>query len=155
MFTAMTGGAAGTFASLALLGATGTRIAFASALKGDPRVTAHLDATAIDQLLDPASHTGLSARIARAAAERARDSPRPDRRSVASGGNELPPVLLHHADVAGHVDRHPAHVCFTIQSVIRAATSALFFSSIIAWPLPWMPASASRISSTKAPQDRR
>ena len=47
-------------------------VTFAGALKGDPRVTAHLDATTIDHLLDPAGHTGLSAGIARAAAERAR-----------------------------------------------------------------------------------
>jgi adenylosuccinate lyase len=47
-------------------------VTFADALKRDPRVAAHLDAAAIDGLLDPASHTGLSAGIARAAAERAR-----------------------------------------------------------------------------------
>jgi adenylosuccinate lyase len=45
---------------------------FADALKRDPRVSAHLDAAAVDQLLDPARHTGLPAGIARAAAERAR-----------------------------------------------------------------------------------
>jgi 3-carboxy-cis,cis-muconate cycloisomerase len=45
---------------------------FAGALKHDPRVTAHLDAAAIDRLLDPASYTGLSAGIARAAAQQAR-----------------------------------------------------------------------------------
>jgi len=45
---------------------------FAVALKRDPRVTAHLDAAAIDRLLDPAGHTGLSEGIARAAAQRAR-----------------------------------------------------------------------------------
>ena len=45
---------------------------FADALKRDPRVTAHLDATAIDRLLDPARHTGLSHSMARAAAQRAR-----------------------------------------------------------------------------------
>ncbi|HXP58687.1 MAG TPA: adenylosuccinate lyase family protein [Streptosporangiaceae bacterium] len=45
---------------------------FAQALSRDPRVTAHLDAATIDGLLDPASHTGLSADIARAAARRAR-----------------------------------------------------------------------------------
>jgi 3-carboxy-cis,cis-muconate cycloisomerase len=49
---------------------------FAGALKSDPRVTAHLDAAAIDQLLDPARHTGLSARISRTAAERARATAR-------------------------------------------------------------------------------
>ena len=47
-------------------------LTFADALKRDARVSAHLDATAIDQLLDSARHTGLSAGIARAAAERAR-----------------------------------------------------------------------------------
>jgi adenylosuccinate lyase len=45
---------------------------FTDALTRDPRVTAHLDAATIDRLLDPASHTGLSAAIARAAAQRAR-----------------------------------------------------------------------------------
>jgi 3-carboxy-cis,cis-muconate cycloisomerase len=49
---------------------------FADALKSDPRVTAHLDAAAIDRLLDPARHTGLSARISRAAAERGRGTAR-------------------------------------------------------------------------------
>jgi adenylosuccinate lyase len=45
---------------------------FADAISRDPRVTAHLDAATIDRLLAPASHTGLSADIARAAAQRAR-----------------------------------------------------------------------------------
>jgi 3-carboxy-cis,cis-muconate cycloisomerase len=45
---------------------------FADVIKRHPRVTAHLDAAAIDRLLDPARHTGLSAGIARAAAARAR-----------------------------------------------------------------------------------
>jgi adenylosuccinate lyase len=45
---------------------------FAEALRRDPRVTAHLDAATMDRLLDPASHTGQSAGIARAAARRAR-----------------------------------------------------------------------------------
>jgi 3-carboxy-cis,cis-muconate cycloisomerase len=45
---------------------------FADALKRDPRVTAHLDAAAINRLLDPAGHTGLSDSMARAAAQRAR-----------------------------------------------------------------------------------
>jgi 3-carboxy-cis,cis-muconate cycloisomerase len=53
-------------------GARAEGIAFADALKHDPRVTAHLDAAAIDRLLDPAGHTGLSDDIARAAAQRAR-----------------------------------------------------------------------------------
>jgi adenylosuccinate lyase len=47
-------------------------VTFAEALKSDPRITAHLGTAAIDRLLDPARHTGLSAGIARAAAERAR-----------------------------------------------------------------------------------
>ena len=47
-------------------------VVFADALKDDPRVTAHLDTAAIDCLLDPAGHTGLSDGIARAAAQRAR-----------------------------------------------------------------------------------
>ena len=52
--------------------ARATDVTFASALKRDPRVTAHLDAAAIDRLLDPAGHTGLSASLARAAAQQAR-----------------------------------------------------------------------------------
>ena len=51
-------------------------VTFADALKRDPRVTAHLDAAVIDRLLDPARHTGLSAGIAREAAERARATAR-------------------------------------------------------------------------------
>jgi 3-carboxy-cis,cis-muconate cycloisomerase len=51
-------------------------VTFADALKRDPRVTAHLDPAAIDHLLDPARHTGLSAGIARAAAGRARATAR-------------------------------------------------------------------------------
>jgi adenylosuccinate lyase len=51
-------------------------VTFADALKRDPRVTAHLDAETIDRLLDPAGYTGLSAGIARAAAQRARATAR-------------------------------------------------------------------------------
>jgi adenylosuccinate lyase len=51
-------------------------VTFADALKRDPRVSAHLDAAAIDRLLDPAAHTRLSAGIARAAAQRARATAR-------------------------------------------------------------------------------
>jgi 3-carboxy-cis,cis-muconate cycloisomerase len=51
-------------------------VTFADALKRDPRVTAHLDPAAIDRLLDPARHTGLSAGIARAAAGRGRATAR-------------------------------------------------------------------------------
>lgn len=45
---------------------------FADRLAADPRVTAHLDAAAIRQLLDPVAYTGLCADMARAAAARAR-----------------------------------------------------------------------------------
>jgi adenylosuccinate lyase len=45
---------------------------FADALGTDPRVTAHLDATAIAALLDPAHHTGRSSEIAHEGASRAR-----------------------------------------------------------------------------------
>ncbi len=45
---------------------------FADRLAADPRVTAHLDAAAIRQLLDPVAYTGLCADMARAAAVRAR-----------------------------------------------------------------------------------
>jgi adenylosuccinate lyase len=45
---------------------------FAEALRADPRVSAHLDTDAIEQLLDPAGHTGLSAQLAREGAARAR-----------------------------------------------------------------------------------
>jgi adenylosuccinate lyase len=47
---------------------------FAELLKADPRVTAHLDAAAIDALLDPTAYTGLCADMARAAAVRARQA---------------------------------------------------------------------------------
>jgi adenylosuccinate lyase len=45
---------------------------FASLLAADARVTAHLDAAAIAELLDPTGYTGLCADMARAAATRAR-----------------------------------------------------------------------------------
>jgi adenylosuccinate lyase len=45
---------------------------FASVLAADPRVTAHLAAPAIQDLLDPTAYTGLCAEMARAAAARAR-----------------------------------------------------------------------------------
>ena len=45
---------------------------FSAGLAADHRVTAHLSRNAIDALLDPASHTGLSARIALEQAEVAR-----------------------------------------------------------------------------------
>ena len=41
---------------------------FAAALSRDPRVATHLDPAAIDRLLDPVGHTGLSEDIARATA---------------------------------------------------------------------------------------
>ena len=47
---------------------------FASLLAADRRVTAHLDAAAIDQLLDPTAYTGLCAMMARNAAARARSA---------------------------------------------------------------------------------
>jgi adenylosuccinate lyase len=45
---------------------------FAGLLSADPHVTAHLDARAIEALLDPTAYTGLCADMARAAAQRAR-----------------------------------------------------------------------------------
>ena len=45
---------------------------FAELLAADPRVTAHLDARAIEALLDPTAYTGLCADMAREAARRAR-----------------------------------------------------------------------------------
>ena len=45
---------------------------FGGLLAADPRVTAHLDARAIEALLDPTAYTGLCADMARAAAQRAR-----------------------------------------------------------------------------------
>jgi adenylosuccinate lyase len=54
--------------------ARGGGTTFVAALKHDPRVTAHLDAAAIDRLLDPSGHTGMSEEIARAAAQRARST---------------------------------------------------------------------------------
>lgn len=47
-------------------------VPFAELLAADPRVTAHMDRAAIGRLLDPAAYTGLCARMAREAAERAR-----------------------------------------------------------------------------------
>jgi 3-carboxy-cis,cis-muconate cycloisomerase len=45
---------------------------FAELLAADPRVTAHLDKAAIENLLDPTAYTGLCAEMAREAASRAR-----------------------------------------------------------------------------------
>jgi adenylosuccinate lyase len=45
---------------------------FGAVLAEDPRVTAHLDAEAIEKLLDPTAYTGLCAEMAREAAVRAR-----------------------------------------------------------------------------------
>jgi len=45
---------------------------FAELLAADPRVTAHLDAKAIETLLDPTAYTGLCAEMARHAVTRAR-----------------------------------------------------------------------------------
>jgi 3-carboxy-cis,cis-muconate cycloisomerase len=47
---------------------------FAELLAADPRVTAHLDAKAIESLLDPTAYTGLCAEMARDAATRARST---------------------------------------------------------------------------------
>ena len=47
---------------------------FAVLLAADPRVTAHLDAAAIESLLDPTAYTGLCAMMARDAAARARSA---------------------------------------------------------------------------------
>ena len=46
--------------------------AFSALLAADPRVTTHLDRTALDKLLDPIAYTGLCADMAREAAGRAR-----------------------------------------------------------------------------------
>jgi 3-carboxy-cis,cis-muconate cycloisomerase len=45
---------------------------FGALLREDPRVTAHLDAKAIEKLLDPTAYTGLCSEMAHAAAARAR-----------------------------------------------------------------------------------
>jgi 3-carboxy-cis,cis-muconate cycloisomerase len=47
---------------------------FTELLASDPRVTAHLDRSAIDALLNPTGHTGLSAKLAHEQAEVARRS---------------------------------------------------------------------------------
>jgi 3-carboxy-cis,cis-muconate cycloisomerase len=47
---------------------------FAELLAADPRVAAHLDAKAIEALLDPTAYTGLCAEMARDAAARARST---------------------------------------------------------------------------------
>ncbi len=53
--------------------AAGPGLSFAQALQGDPRVTEHLSAAELKTVLDPARYTGLSADLARAAADRAAD----------------------------------------------------------------------------------
>src|SRR6185437_2200063 len=55
-----------------------------------------------------------------------------DVRDRLGGGHYLPGRGSH----ARRSLRQQNYVCLTIQSVMTAATSALFFSSIIAWPLP-------------------
>ena len=55
---------------------------FSSVLVADPRVREHLDASAVEKLLDPVAYTGLCADMAREAAARAR--------SVATGLGEKP-----------------------------------------------------------------
>ena len=52
--------------------AASQNLSFPDRLAADHRVTAHLSQSAIDALLDPASHTGLSASIAHQQAEVAR-----------------------------------------------------------------------------------
>jgi 3-carboxy-cis,cis-muconate cycloisomerase len=52
--------------------ASSQNTSFPDRLAADPRVTAHLSRSAIDALLDPASHTGFSARIAHEQADVAR-----------------------------------------------------------------------------------
>jgi adenylosuccinate lyase len=52
--------------------AASQNISFPDRLAADHRVTEHLSRSAIDCLLDPARHTGLSARIAREQVEVAR-----------------------------------------------------------------------------------
>jgi adenylosuccinate lyase len=52
--------------------AAATGVRFGAAVAADARVTAHLDATAIELLVDPNRYTGLSAEIARSTAARAR-----------------------------------------------------------------------------------
>jgi adenylosuccinate lyase len=51
--------------------AAGPGLSFAQALQRDPRVTKYLSAAELKALLDPATHTGLSADLARTAADRA------------------------------------------------------------------------------------
>src|SRR6202521_3038000 len=55
---------------------------FADLLAADPRVTAHLDAKAIEALLDPTAYTGLCAEMARDAAIRARQAAAEIRRAT-------------------------------------------------------------------------
>jgi 3-carboxy-cis,cis-muconate cycloisomerase len=50
--------------------------AFRDHLLADPRITSHLTGPQIDSLLDPAAYTGLSERIARDSAHRAREAAR-------------------------------------------------------------------------------
>jgi adenylosuccinate lyase len=45
---------------------------FGELLAADPAVTAHLDAKAVQELLDPTAYTGLCADMAREAASRGR-----------------------------------------------------------------------------------
>jgi adenylosuccinate lyase len=49
---------------------------FAELLAADPRVTAHMDKSAIEKLLDPVAYTGLCAQMARDGAARARATAR-------------------------------------------------------------------------------
>ncbi|HEX5319042.1 MAG TPA: hypothetical protein VFW46_07785, partial [Stellaceae bacterium] len=49
---------------------------FGDLLAADPRVTAHMDKAAIQNLLDPVAYTGLCSQMARDAAARARETAR-------------------------------------------------------------------------------
>jgi 3-carboxy-cis,cis-muconate cycloisomerase len=49
------------------------QLSFGMLLKADARVTAHLPASAIEQLLDPVAYTGLCAQMSREAASRVRE----------------------------------------------------------------------------------
>jgi 3-carboxy-cis,cis-muconate cycloisomerase len=55
---------------------------FLDVLSADPRVAAHLSPAQIADLLDPTSHTGLSASLARATSARARAAGRRHRPTV-------------------------------------------------------------------------
>jgi 3-carboxy-cis,cis-muconate cycloisomerase len=68
------------------------QIAFRGQLLADPRVTSHLTGPQIDSLLDPAAYTGLSERIARQSADRAREAARMLLSDHASTGMRSDPI---------------------------------------------------------------